>query len=620
MQRRTFLRLSVLTPLALGAGWRAGGALAAAAANATRPDGRPHRFELSRQQFLLDGEPFRIMSGEMHPIRIPAEYWRQRIRMAKAMGLNTIAVYLMWNALEPEPGVFDLKSGNRDFARFIKLCQEEGMWVYLRPGPYVCAEWDFGGLPPYLLRHPHIRVRDKDDPDYMAAVRRYIATVAPLLRPLLAANGGPILMMQVENEYASFGKDLGYLQAIRALWEQHGVHGPFSISDGLGQVREAKTYLAGTALGLDGDTDFAGAQAIAGDMPVWMGEGYPGWITHWGDTDFARGDFAGTLGKLLAEGRSFNLYVVHGGTNFGFGAGANASNDYSHFQPVITSYDYGAPIDEQGAPTADYHAFRKMIAAHSTAPLPGLPPVPAMASFASFMPQPHAALWDNLPVAKQVQQPQANELLFGQGEGMVLYRRAATGSGELTLGNARDYATVFHDGSYVDYVSRMQHPKLRAGTTVRLPASKGEALLEILVDSFGHVGYGQAMADRKGLVGAVQLDGKPLEGWEAVSLPLDSRWLASLRPLRGKPARPGVFFKGALSLSLAGDCYLDMADWAKGYLWVNGHLLGRYWNLGPQQRLYCPAPWLRAGDNEVLVFDLHRTEPAAIRSADSLSG
>lgn len=622
MQRREFLRLSVLAPLALGAGWRAGNlrAAPAAAAIGIKPDGRPHRFTLAREQFLLDGKPFQIMSGEMHPIRIPAEYWRQRIQMAKAMGLNTIAIYLMWNALEAEPGQFDLTTGSRDFAKFIRICQEEGMWVYLRPGPYICGEWDFGGLPPYLLRDPNMHVRDRNDAHYMAAARRYIATIAPVVKPLLAENGGPILMVQVENEYASFGKDLGYLEAVQAMWTEHDIRGPFSISDGLGQVREAKTYLPGTALGLDGDIDFAGAQKIAGEMPVWMGEGYPGWITHWGDKDFAKGDFAGTLAKLLAEGRSFNLYVVHGGTNFGFGAGANAHGDYSHFEPVITSYDYGAPIDEHGAPTADYHAFRKLIAAHVKAPLPELPAVPAMVAFDAITPAPHAALWDNLPAAKRVAKPQANELLFDQGEGMVLYRRALKGGGELALSHARDYATVFHGGQYVDYVSRMQHAKLRKGDTLRLPATKAEEPLEILVDSFGHVGFGQAMADRKGLVGEVQLDGKPLEGWEAVSLPLDERWVAGLKPLRGKPARPGVFFKGAIQLAQAGDCYLDMADWAKGYLWVNGHLLGRYWNLGPQQRLYCPASWLRAGGNEVLVFDLHRTEGAAILSAAALSG
>ena len=620
MQRRTFLRLGVLTPVVLGAGWRAGSLHAAAFTTAIKPDGRPHRFELSAQHFLLDGQPFQIMSGEMHPIRIPAEYWRQRIRMAKAMGLNTISIYLMWNALESEPGVFDLSTGNRDFAKFIRLCQQEGMWVYLRPGPYICGEWDYGGLPPYLLRHPHIRVRDKDDPDYMAAVRRYIATIAPVVKPLLAEHGGPILMVQVENEYASFGHDLGYLEAIRALWQQHGVQGPFSISDGLAEIRKEKTWLPGTALGLDGDTDFAGGQAIAAEMPVWMGEGYPGWITHWGDKGFARGDFAGTLNKLLAEGRSFNLYVVHGGTNFGFGAGANADNDYSHFQPVITSYDYGAPINEHGAPTADYHAFRKLIAAYTAQVLPELPSVPPMTSFAALTPQPHASLWDNLPAATPVRQPRANELLFGQDHGMVLYRRAVQGGGELVVDGVRDYATVFHGGRYVGCVSRVQHPGLCAGDKLRLPANQGEAPLDILIDSFGHVGFGQAMADRKGLVGEVLLDGKPLDGWEAVSLPLYEAWLAALKPLNGQPTRPGVFFKGTLSLAQVGDCYLDMAEWAKGYLWVNGRLLGRYWNLGPQQRLYCPAPWLRTGDNAVLVFDLHRTEPASIRSASSLDG
>ena len=616
MQRRTFLRLSVLTPLALGAGWRIGNARASMVNAGIVPDGRPHRFGLSARHFLLDGKPFQIMSGEMHPIRIPVGHWRQRIRMAKAMGLNTISIYLMWNALESEPGVFDLTGGNRDFAGFIRLCQEEGMWVYLRPGPYVCGEWDLGGLPPYLLRHPHIRLRDKDDADYMAAVSRYIGRIAPVVQPLLAENGGPILMVQVENEYASFGHDLAYLEAIRALWQQNGIHGPFSISDGLAEIRKQQTYLPGAALGLDGDTDFAGAQAIAGDMPVWMGEGYPGWITHWGDKGFARGDFAGTLARLLAEGRSFNLYVVHGGTNFGFGAGANADDDYSNFQPVITSYDYGAPIDEHGAPTADYHVFRKLLAAHVAQPLPALPPVPPMAGFAAFTPQPHAALWDNLPAAKPVRQPQANELLFAQDHGMVLYRRTVKGGGMLTVDGVRDYATLFHAGRYVDCISRVKHPGLRAGDTVPLPG--GDALLEILIDSFGHVNFGHALEDRKGLVGDVRLDGQPLLDWEAVSLPLDDAWLAALKPLHGPPARPGMFFKGTLSLAQHGDCYIDMADWAKGYLWVNGHLLGRYWNIGPQQHLYCPASWLRVGDNEVRVFDMHRVEPAAIRSAAGL--
>jgi len=619
MRRRDFLRLSVLAPLSAFAACAEVTHPAPLARADIVPDGRPHRFQFAGQHFVLDGEPFAIRSGEMHPIRIPREYWRQRIRMAKAMGLNTIALYVMWNALESEPGVFDLTTDRRDFARFIGICAEEGMWVYFRPGPYICGEWDFGGLPPYLLRHPHIRVRDKDDPDYMAAVRRYIATIAPAVRPLMVASGGPILMLQIENEYASFGHDLAYLEVLRALWQQHGIDGPFSISDGLDQVRKARTYLPGAALGLDGDTDFAAAQDLAGELPVWMGEGYPGWLTHWGDEGFARGDFAATLRKLLDENRSFNMYVVHGGTNFGFGAGANAHDDDSHFQPVITSYDYGAPIDERGAATPDYYTFRAMLASHARRPLPDVPAPPPSIQFTPFTPAPYASLWDNLPPSKHVDKPQGNELLFGQDQGMVLYRRRIRVGGTLAIDGVRDYALVFKGDRFVDYVSRVEHPSLHSNPAITLPGNDGETeTLEILVDSFGHVGYGHATSDRKGIVGEVRLDGEPLRGWEVFSLPLDDGWLASLRLLRGAPTRPGTFFRATLQLARPGDCYFDMRAWNKGYLWVNGRLLGRYWHIGPQQRLFCPGVWLQEGNNEVLVLDLHRTDPTPIRSAATL--
>jgi len=619
MRRRDFLRLSVLAPLSAFAACAAVTRPVPLAQTDIWPDGRPRSFKLAARQFMLDGAPFTIRSGEMHPIRIPRDYWRHRIRMAKAMGLNTISLYVMWNALESEPGVFDLTTGRRDFARFIRICQDEGMWVYLRPGPYICGEWDFGGLPPYLLRHPHLRVRDKDDPDYMAAVRRYIAAIAPVVQPLMAANGGPILMLQVENEYASYGRDLGYLEVLRALWQQHGIDGPFSISDGLDPLRKAHTYLPGAALGLDGDTDLAAGQAIAGELPVWMGEGYPGWLTHWGDKDFARGDFAATLRKLLDESRSFNLYVVHGGTNFGFGAGANANDDGSHFQSVITSYDYGAPIDERGVATPDYHVFRAMLAVHARRPLPDVPEPPPAIHFAPVTPKPFALLWDNLPQAKRVKRPLGNELLLGQGRGMVLYRRRIRGGGMLVLDGVRDYALVFKGGRFVDSVSRVEHPSLHSNPAIALPGDASEAeTLEILVDSFGHVGYGHAMADRKGIVGDVLLDGEPLRDWEVFSLPLDDAWLGNLKPLRTVPTRPGVFFHAALQLVRPGDCYLDMSGWNKGYLWVNGRLLGRYWHIGPQQRLFCPGVWLREGNNDVLVLDLHRIDPAPIGSAVNL--
>ncbi|WP_049622153.1 beta-galactosidase [Frateuria defendens] len=619
MQRRTLLKLSVLGV----AGSLAGGlpleAAPTAGSHEPAPDGKPHRFALGRQQFLLDERPFQVRSGEMHPIRIPPMYWRHRIRMAKAMGLNTIAIYIIWNTLESEPGVFDLSTGARDFVRFIELCAEEGMWVYLRPGPYVCAEWDFGGLPAYLLRDPHVRVRDKDDVRYMDAVRRYLDAIAPRIAPLMAGRGGPVLMLQVENEYASFGKDLSYLQQLQALWRERGIDGPFSISDGLAQIRDAKTYLPGTALGLDGDTDFATAQAIAGEMPVWVGEGYPGWLTHWGDARFQREDYASTLAQLLAAGHSFNLYVVHGGSNFGFGAGANANRDGGNFEPVITSYDYGAPIDERGAPTADYHRFRAMIGKTLKRPLPAVPATPEAAGFEPVTPAPWASLWDGLPAAKAVQRPQSNEELFGQNQGLVLYRKRVRGR-TLDLRGVHDYATVFADGRYLDYVSRVQKPGLRTASDVALPAAEAEVMLDILIDSFGHVGYGPAIGDRKGLVGGARLDGRELLDWDVFSLPLDERHMSGLGPWREPPAalRPGLFFRAELAREAPADCYLDMSAWNKGYVWVNRRLLGRYWNLGPQQRLYCPASWWQGGTNEILVLDLHRTEAAPIGSAITL--
>ena len=624
MQRRDFLRLTTLMPLAamslrVDAGSPSGKPLDQA------PDGRPHRFELQARDFLLDGRPFQIRSGEMHPIRIPVEYWRHRIRMARAMGLNTVSLYLMWNALESAPGVFDLKTGRRDFVRFIRLCQEEGMWVYLRPGPFIAGEWDFGGLPPYLLRHPHVRVRDSGDPDYMAAVRRYLDAIAPHVAPLMAGRGGPILMLQIENEYASFGHDLGHLQTLRAMWRERGVEGPFSISDGLEQVQREKTYLPGAALGLDGDTDFAAGQAVAGEMPVWQGEGYPGWITFWGDRDFARGDFVPTLRLLLRQGRSFNLYVVHGGTNFGFGAGAGLFKDaqgvYSKLEPVITSYDYGAPIDERGAPTADYFRFRGLIAAQlRQAPRPLPAPVP-VAGFPAVMAQPHASLWDNLPPPMHVATPRPNELLFAQDQGMVLYRKQVSGGGALTIDGVCDYATVSYDGRYLDRLSRVQKSGLRWSGPIPLPATGSEAPLDILVDSFGHAGPRPGIVDRKGIVGGIRLGPRELRDWEVYSLPLDDAWLAGLKPLRdGAGARPGMFFRAALALDPRGDAYIDMSAWDKGYLWVNRQLLGRYWKIGPQQRLYCPASWLRRGDNELLVLDLHRTTAAPIRGVERLHG
>jgi beta-galactosidase len=645
MHRRSFLALSLLTPLAFaGRGWAASIATGRPSA---APDGKPHAFTFGKREFLLDGEAFRVHSGEMHPARIAKEHWRHRIRMARAMGLNTVAIYVMWNHHEREPGVFDFESGNRDVAGFIRLCAEEGMWVYLRPGPYICGEWTNGGLPAYLLRDPDTRLRTRDDPRYMAAVRRYIAALAPRVAPLMASAGGPVLMLQIENEYSMFADDIGYLDALRDIWRENGIAGPFSVSDGLKDLQRRKAYPHGSALGLDGAdvADLVKGRGFAGESPVWVGEGYPGWLTHWGEPTFATKDYEATLRHIMSAGYSFNLYVVHGGTNFGLTAGSNAEDDGSQFQPVITSYDYGAPVDERGRPTEQYMRLRRVIADVTRVTPHALPPEPASARFAPVTPRLFASLWDNLPgAAVTLPAPGPNEILFGQDQGLVVYRKRIAKGAVLRLENVRDYALVHVDGREVGSVSRVEHPMLNSKPDVMLPdANSPERTLEILVDTFGHINFGPRIGDHKGLIGPASIDGLPLRDVEAWAIPLDDDWVRGLRPIADESApttagsagagsgsagadssaktrspRGPIFFKSTLNIATPGDVYIDMTAWSKGYLWINGQLLGRYWNIGPQQRLFCPGPWLRAGDNELLVLDLHRHAPAVVTAAESL--
>lgn len=625
MKRRQFIHFAVLSSLALERRVFAAAGEAALPVIATpEPDGKPHRFALQAHDFMLDGTRFQIRSGEMHPARIPASYWRHRIRMAKAMGLNTIALYLMWNDLEQEPGVFDFSSERRDFVAFIQLCQQEGMWVYLRPGPYVCGEWDMGGLPAYLLRNADVKLRDRRDPHYMAAVQRYIAAVAPKIAPLMVDAGGPILMLQVENEYSSFAADVGYLEAIRDLWHAHGIHGPFSISDGLPDLKRRHAYLPGAALGLDGaePPQLREGAPFAPHAPAWVGEAYPGWLTHWGEKELAHKDVAEALRKIIAGGYSFNLYVVHGGTNFGLTAGANADDDGSNFQPVITSYDYGAPIDERGDPTPAYDVLHRIIAGAGTKSWPLPAPCPK-GLFADVTPTAFASLWDNLPATPlQTRVPTSNEQLLHQNQGLVVYRKNVKRGKLLHITGVRDYAVVHADRRECGSISRVRDPRLHSAPDLHLPLNQdhGEMALDILVDSFGHINFGPQIGDRKGLVGEVHLDGQALHDWQVYGLPLDDAFIAGLKPVLSQPDRPGLFFSTSLRLQKQGDVYVDMRAWTKGYVWVNGHLLGRYWHIGPQQALYCPAEWLTDGDNRILILDLHQTHAAPVRCAEHLAG
>ena len=604
-----------------------------------------HVFALSPTDFLLDGKPFQIRAGEMHPARIPAEYWRHRIQMAKAMGLNAIAAYIFWNYHEESEGRFDFTTGNRDIAKFIRIAQAEGMWVLLRPGPYVCAEWDFGGLPPYLLKDPELRIRSMY-PRYIQAADRYIARLAEVVRPLLVTHGGPILMVQVENEYGSYGNDRAYIAHLKDTWVQHGIDVPFYSADGPTPYMLEAGHVEGGAIGLDSgseEKDWTLARSIAPGVPIFSAETYPGWLTHWGEkwATPSSEELRKEVDFLLTNRKSFNFYVVHGGTNFGFTAGANSGG--KGYEPDVTSYDYDAPIDEQGRATPKYQMLRDMIGAalpagESLAPVPA--PIPAV-SIPAFEMSAYASLWNNLPAPIASVHPRPFEF-YGQNQGLMLYRTTLVGrkSGKLVITDLHDFATVFVDGALIGTIDR------RLGeNSIELPkVTNANPVLDLLVEGMGHINFASAMIDRKGITDRVTLSGMTLFNWQLYRLPLASSWVASLHadatPGARAPTtasahaaahaaaaldgpaptvlRPGLFFRGAFTLDKPADTFIDVSGYRKGVVWVNGHNLGRFWEIGPQTRLYCPASFLKAGSNDVRVLDLLKTDASPMRGEPTL--
>ncbi len=588
---------------------------------APMPDGMPHSFTFGgpeNSEFLLDGKPLQMITGEMHPERIPSEYWRHRIRMAKAMGLNTVAIYIFWNAHEKEEGKYDFSTGNLDTARFLRIAREEGVWINLRPGPYCCGEWDFGGIPPYLLRYPDLKLRTLKDARYTNAVENYLRELAKIIRPNMAENGGPILIVQIENEYGSYPRrDHDYMVWLRDLWAKNGVKGPFYTADGAGEGFLKGVVVEGAAVGLNTGTNeghWALARRLNPGVPALASEVYPGWLRHWGEGNWQPSNPANLVKFYMENKKSFNLYMFHGGTNFGFTAGAN--NGGHGYEPDVTSYDYGSPCNENGRPNRVYRALRKQLTSYLPAgeKLPDIPEeIPSM-SVPEIKLQRWTTLWDSVrSKSKYEKEPVFFESL-GQNQGMMIYRTeiAAGGKRQLTFANLHDYGQVFIDGKFIGTLDR------RLGQRqIDLPECTKEAVLEILVEAMGHINFTGAMeSDRKGIYGEVKLGSEALRNWVMYPLRLDDKWIAGLAKtsakIDAKTDRPGGIFKGRFKLGKTADTFLDMSKWKKGVVWVNGHNLGRYWSIGPQQRLYCPAPWLNNGENTIIVLDLELTVPQSI--------
>jgi len=588
--------------------------------------GMTHRFTLGDSTFLLDGKPFLMISGEMHYARVPREAWRQRMRMAKAMGLNTIGTYVFWNLHEPEKGRFDF-TGNNDIAAFVRTAQEEGLWVILRPSPYVCAEWEYGGYPYWLQNEKGLVVRSTE-PTYLKDYKEYIDAVGRELAPLQVNHGGNILMIQVENEYGSYASDSNYLAVNRRLFRDAGFDGLLYTCDPVSDV--SRGHLDGLLPAVNGLVDPAHIRAVVnryhgGKGPYCVAEWYPAWFDWWGEPHHTvpAAGYAAQLENLLAGGVSINMYMFHGGTTRGFMNGANLY-DTSGFQPEISSYDYDAPLDEAGNPTEKYMVFRKVIQAHTTGRLPDVPPARPAIALSPVSLDRVSSVFEALPAPVVSARPLTFEDLH-QAYGYVLYRTTINGRGRrlLRIDGLRDYAVVFVDGVRKGMLDR------RARQDSLWLDLFGPARLDILVENLGRINFGKyLLQNRKGITGSVTLGGRVLGNWNMYRLPFDTTpnvgaiaaVPAKTAPVATAPAKPTpgvpVLKAGSFQLDTVADTYLDMSAWGKGVAWINGHNLGRYWRIGPQQTLYVPAEWLRRGQNDVVIFDLLGATPATLQGLD----
>ncbi len=583
--------------------------VAVGAAPAQRPT---HTFAIADGAFQLDGKPLQIISGEMHFARIPREYWRHRLRMAKAMGLNTIATYVFWNYHETRPGVFDFRTGNRDLAAFVRIAQEEGLWVILRPGPYACAEWDFGGFPSYLLKEPDLKVRSKD-PRFLAAAHRYIDALAREIRPLQVTHGGPILMVQAENEYGSYGSDAEYKEYHRKMLLDNNIDVPLFTSDG--DWLFAKGSIPGVLMTGNGeenyDTLVSRVNAFHGGQgPYMVAEFYPGWLIHWAEKFpiTPTKNFIGSYASLLAHGASVNLYMFHGGTNFGFTSGSNYSRERP-IEPSTTTYDYDAPLSEAGWATPKFYALRDVIQRLVKYPIPAVPDSLPVIAVPAVTLTPAADLFDLVQQVelRQAAQPLAMEEM-DQVEGWVFYRHtvATATTGLLEVTGLRDYGVVFVNGVRVATLNRRDK---KFAAEISVPAG---GRLEILVENMGRINYGGDMVNnRKGIIAPVKLAGVELTGWESYPLPFD-KVPVSKGTQRAPTAGIPLVLRGTFTLEKTGDTFLDMRAWQKGIVFVNGINLGRYWQVGPQQTLYLPGAWLKRGRNEIVVFETGTTSARTV--------
>lgn len=567
-------------------------------------------FAIAGDDFVLDGEPFRILSGAIHYFRVHPDDWADRIRKARLMGLNTIETYVPWNAHEPREGEWTAEGG-LDLARFLRTIADEGMHAIVRPGPYICAEWDNGGLPAWLFTDPSVGIR-RSEPQFVAAVTRYLRNVLDIVRPLQVTEGGPVLVVQVENEYGAYGDDKAYLRRLVDVIREAGIAVPLTTvdqpQDDMLENGSLPGLLKTGSFGSRSRERLATLRRHQPTGPLMCSEFWDGWFDSWGGHHHTTpvAESAAELDELLALGASVNLYMFHGGTNFGF---TNGANDKGVYQPIVTSYDYDAPLDEAGEPTEKFWAFRDVIAKY--APVPEYETVAAAAAPAFSVPFEAAVpLWS---VADRLGEWTHSDALptfdeLGHYSGLGVYRTEidTTEPAVLEFGEVRDRAYVSVEGRRLGVLARDHHD-----AAIALSPSRGT--LTVLVEDQGRVDYGPRIGEPKGLIGPVRLNGEELRRWSA--LPLELADLAPVREALDASAAPErlagpVFARAVFDLGEPAALFLDTTGWGKGVAWINGFSLGRYWTRGPQETLHVPRGVVRAGRNELIVLELESAAEA----------
>ncbi len=575
------------------------------------------RLSFDQNSFYYDDQKVRIISGTIHYFRVVPEYWEDRLKKLRAAGFNAVETYTCWNLHERHEGDFDF-SGRLDVARFCRIAQELGLWVILRPGPYICAEWEFGGLPSWLLNYENMHLRCCDEV-YLEKVRRYYSRLFAELKPCLAANGGNIIAVQIENEYGSYGNDKDYLRAIAQIYRDNGVEELLFTSDGPTDLMlnggTLPEYLATANFGSEGRENFKILRNFRPNQPAMCMEFWNGWFDHWGGPHHVResDDTAATMEEMLADGGSVNLYMFHGGTNLGFLNGANCGDEY---QPTITSYDYDCPVNECGDLTPKYYAVKAVAEKYlGKAPDLKVGNLPKK-NYGTVQLTEAAPIFENLPQPVCCAHTKTMEEL-GQDFGFVLYETELHGpvsEAQVLIEGLHDRAQIFVDGE-------LKGIKERTGPRndeVRITLADGEsARLSLLVENMGRVNYGPKLRDKKGILQGVKLDYQFQFGWKMYSLPCDD-----LSALHYSPTKPGccpAFLRGKFTAYEKTDTFVRLDGFHKGVVFINGFNLGRYWNdAGPQKTLYLPGPLLKEGENEIVVLELENFDKPQILLTDKM--